>query len=158
MTYSPGVARPAKTVPFIKELVRSSATDECVLWPFSRDSDGYPRMGVAGWPRLAHQGVCALAHGPRPEASQCRHSCNTPPCVNPRHLSWSTAKENQSDRVANGTHTRREKNGRAVLSGAAARRIRRDYAASRMNQRELAERYGVSQAHISRIIKEQAWR
>lgn len=77
------------------QTVIKSSTDECILWPYAVDKNGYGKTNNGG----AHRQVCILVHGPQPaDKPFVLHSCDTPRCVNHRHLRWGTAKENAEDR------------------------------------------------------------
>lgn len=81
------------------------------------------------------------------------HSCDNPRCVNPEHLRLGTHQDNMDDRRV------RQRGGRATakLSYAIAEQIREDYRASGCTQHRLAQKYGVSQYIISRIINNKLW-
>lgn len=74
-------------------------TDECILWPFGVDKDGY---GVLPVNRRVHRVACELAHGSRPGGMEVGHSCHNPGCFNSRHLSWLTHLENEQAKTAAG--------------------------------------------------------
>lgn len=81
-------------------------TDDCVTWPFSRSTAGYGDLRVNGEHVLAHRWVCEKVHGPAPTLlHEAAHSCGKghEACVNKRHLSWKTHKDNHDDRHAHGT-------------------------------------------------------
>lgn len=61
---------------------------------------GYPAIHVrdrSSRVQLAHQIVCELYHGDRPEGKEVRHLCNTKVCLNPAHLCWGNRSENMLD-------------------------------------------------------------
>lgn len=93
--------------------------DKCLIWPFHRDAYGYAGAVTLGKVKIkAYRAACIWANGapptPRHEAA---HSCGRghEGCVDPRHLSWKTRKENVADRVLHGTSNNGERNGRAKL-------------------------------------------
>lgn len=80
--------------------------DECLIWPFGKNHQGYGQLGYCGKVRKAHHIMCLLAHGPAPaDRPQAAHSCGNGSggCVHPRHLSWKNNSENQRDRRAHGS-------------------------------------------------------
>lgn len=73
--------------------------DWCLMWPFATDGSGYPVLG--GQHVGVHRLMCEHRNGPAPSAKhQAAHSCGRGhrACVNPRHLTWKTASENQLER------------------------------------------------------------
>ena len=71
------------------------------------------------------------------------HSCDNPPCCNPRHLRFDTRQSNVDDMVRAGHHHR--------VPDALVRLIRERRAAGAA-QADLAFQYGVSQAFVSNVI------
>lgn len=85
----------------------SYAGDDCLAWPFSCAQSGYGRIGYMGhmWP--AHRLMCVLAQGEPPTPKHvAAHECGNGHlgCVNPRHIAWKTARENQLDRKIHGRY------------------------------------------------------
>lgn len=131
--------------------------DECLIWPFGRTAKGYGQIAFRGRKTSAHRVMCWLSHGPpNCEAMQAAHSCGMghKGCVNPRHLSWKTAKENHQDKVRHGTNPAGERQGSAKFSNKEASAIFRDPRA----HQQIADHYGVSRATISRIKAGQTYR
>lgn len=100
MTYNKGKG---KGIAFIRANT-GCVSDECVLWPYSVEYNGYGHFGYNGKLYRAHKFMCELVHGPSPlpelEAS---HSCGVAACINPRHLSWETHSENEKRKREHGT-------------------------------------------------------
>jgi len=97
--------------------------DECWPWKACRHGQGYGifKMTTGVW-KKAHRVAYFLTHGTWPDAVL--HSCDNPPCCNPRHLSAGTQLLNVADRHAKGRdhHPRGRlnpnyKDGRAMQEG-----------------------------------------
>jgi DNA-binding XRE family transcriptional regulator len=119
-------------------------TDDCVLWPFAKNSHGYGYVFSGGQMRRTHVLACVNAHGARPERHDAAHSCRVRLCMNPRHLRWATRSENMADNEAFGTLTEPQ-----------VRAVRRRYPAE--TQAALAAEFGISQQAISSIIRGRSW-
>jgi hypothetical protein len=89
----------------------------------------------------AHRLFYEERYGPIPEGHQLDHLCRQPACVNPAHLEPVTQTEN----IRRGAGTK--------LTIDEARAIR----ASAERQQTLADRYGISQPHVSCIKRGGAW-
>lgn len=92
-------------IEFLEGLVGHTG-DACVTWPFATLETGYGQLKFRDRMSKAHRVMCILSHGEPPtERHQAAHSCGNGHlgCVNPNHLSWKTASENQLDRLEHGT-------------------------------------------------------
>lgn len=91
--------RMTKTRRFIAQSLKQE-TDECILWPYSLTSNGYPNVGRS-WGGI-HQNelvtriVCQKIHGPAPTGFDAGHKegCRGKHCINKRHLTWQTRSVN----------------------------------------------------------------
>lgn len=79
------------------------------------------------------------------------HSCDNPPCCNPKHLRVGTHADNAEDRSRRGRHRTR------VLRRSDAVEIRR-LKANGYGWEELAAAYGVSRALIEDIVTGTKWK
>jgi hypothetical protein len=147
---------------FLEAAIRSQ-TDECILWPFSRGSGGYAKVYFGQKMREAHRLVCQMVHGePTDPSYHAAHDSNGSPClgrhcVNPRHLRWASALENQADRTAHGTSSKGERRGsRAKLSPSEVAQIRD--LRNLESQRVTALRFNVGRETIGRIQRGESWR
>lgn len=135
-------------------------TDACIIWPYSRDDNGYGEMGVPGGKKNdVHPLVCARVHGPRPAPNVVtRHLCGNGHlgCVNPRHLVWGTMKENSEDSLRHGTLRRGEDKYRARFTNAQVAEIR-ELAERRYEKglrvKDIARMYGCDPRRITEITK-----
>ena len=128
-------------------------SDDCLLWPFSKNTQGYGQLGYRGQYLRAHRLMCEFINGPPPAPDyHAAHTCGNGHmgCVNPRHLQWKTALENRLDANAHGTG-----------NASAARRLTieqvAEIKASNDSLRKLAAKYGVSFATIGKIKRGDTW-
>lgn len=136
--------------------VASAHVDECWLWTRASDDSGYGVIKIRH--RLVRAAHLALIYSgrPRPAGLSALHSCDNPPCCNPRHLSWGTQRKNneerdERDRVRHGSTHRSAK-----LTESIAIDIRREVA-NGARQVDLARRYGVSKSTINQVIIGRTW-
>lgn len=143
------------------EWVRQHASyqgDDCVKWPFEIGRYGYGTVKHKGKRRPASRVMCIVAHGEPPTPKhEAAHSCGNghKACMNPAHLRWATKIENVHDAIAHGTNVRGEKVGSAKLTESDVREIRR--LAATIQQKSIAEMYGVLPNCISRIVSRTRW-
>ncbi|MFQ6183614.1 HNH endonuclease signature motif containing protein [Sinorhizobium meliloti] len=151
----------------IERLDRNSMPEPnsgCQIWlGRSRNKYGHGQMGVGGRGIMAHR-VAWMCHvGPIPDGLLVLHRCDTPGCVNHRHLFLGTHQDNQADKVRKGRQARGEKlshprasgekNGNSKLTAEQVLLIRE----LREPQRVTVSRFGVSQALISKIKRNEMW-
>lgn len=131
-------------------------TNRCWYWTGALNGRGYGNLRVSGKCRYAHRVSKELYHGPVPPELDVLHSCDTPHCVNPEHLTIGTHAENMADMVRKGRvvthHGSEHKN--AKLTEEQVRSIRIDARA----QVAIAQDFGVSFGLISNIKARRVWR
>lgn len=132
--------------------------DECIPWPFKAVyGSGYGAVTFGGKLTGAHRAVCEINNGPPPSRShEASHACGNKACVNPAHLRWATPKQNAADKIAHGTETVGESNGRAKLTADDVAQIRRIGRAE--TQETIAHRFGVSRRAVGMILNNQTWK
>ena len=135
---------------------RVNRTDGCWLWTGGKNSQGYGQVKINGRITPAHH-IAVRLQGLEIDGILL-HSCDTPACVNPRHLSLGTNADNSSDMVAKGRSLRGERNHKAKLSATDVRSIRAWHSQGNVTKKTIAKEYGVSDTLISFIISRKIWR
>lgn len=117
--------------------------DGCWQWSGAPDGQGYGKLWLPGnRSALAHRLSWEVHHGEVPERDVL-HRCDNRLCVNPDHLFLGTQADNVHDMVTKGRHRRK-------LSAAQVEEVIRLLGLGEL-QRVVADRFGVSQAAISKI-------
>lgn len=132
---------------------------DCLIWPFGRDTHGYANVQYDGKVRRGHRVMCQLANGDPPTPKhQAAHNCGNGhlACVHPRHVEWKTGSENQFDRRRHGTHGNGGVGRRGKLNPDKVRAIRA--ARGKVTQRELAAQYGISDATVRGVQTGRWWK
>lgn len=110
------------------------------------------------WKVKVHHVVALAFHGPWPEGAECvRHLNDVRGDNRPSNLAYGTIAENVADSIRNGTFTRAEKNGAALLTNAQVIAIK-DRILSGGKTGELASEFGVSAQAISCLKYGRNWR
>ena len=154
-------SQPLKTSPgealgWLMTLITDPQTNQCVTWPFNRHPFGYGTISWDGKTQCVHRVALLLTAGAPPTPKhQCAHSCGNGAagCVNPLHLRWATAQDNQLDRLNHGTDCRGEKNPASKLTEQQVVSIYHD----RRSQRAIASVFGVSQPSVGKIKRNESW-
>jgi hypothetical protein len=96
-------SRTARKIPIqdrFWDKVAIGAPDEC--WPWQANIDGWGYGTIRGDGKIERSNRVAffLTHGYWPNV--CRHTCDNPPCCNPKHLLDGTHADNSLDRSVRG--------------------------------------------------------
>lgn len=133
--------------------------DDCLKWPFSVNGNGRGDVSFNGVKhRSAPKAMCWLAHGPPPsEEYEAAHSCGKghEGCMNPRHLSWKTRKENETDKIDHGTARRGCKINTTKLTENDVREIRDIVGTVKVGV--ITKRFGISRGQVYKIRDRHAW-
>lgn len=126
---------------------------EC--WPWLGAKHG--RYGYGRYKRKpAHRIVYEISRGPIPAGLLVRHSCDNPPCCNPRHLLLGTNKDNTGDAIARNRLAKGERHGKTKLTAEIVAYIRENPLG--LAGCDLAVLYSVSEATISYIRSGRSWK
>lgn len=135
-------------------------SDECLIWPFSRNNRGYGQSWDGSRLWLAHRRVFEMASKTEiPDKMVVRHLCGNGHlgCVNPRHLAVGTQKENCDDTLAQGRRPRGSKCSHAKLAEDDVRAIRSLVSEGVHSDSEVARLYRVSRESIRDIRNRKRW-
>jgi HNH endonuclease len=139
--------------------VNKGGKDECWLWTGAIwGSNGYGQFYNGKRSVQAHRFSFELHTGPIPTGKKALHSCDTPLCVNPRHIFAGTDADNKADAVAKNRHAARERHGRSILTENQVAYIRRHYKPFKKPLRFFAEKFNVSLKTIHWITENKNWR
>lgn len=143
---------------FWEKVVRAGA-DECWTWTASVAGRGYGQIKLPGERRqtYAHRLSYEMHVGPIPSGRSVLHRCDNPRCVNPKHLFLGDAGANARDMKGKGRHLYGERNAQHRLTEPEVHSVF-DLTSEGLSQREVAERLGVGQMTVSRILRGERWR
>lgn len=110
---------------------------------------GYVRASRFSWERFNNQKIAG--------GMQVLHKCDNPKCVNPDHLFLGDRSANMLDRSKKGRFDISGlKNGRARVTKEMARQIKA-LRTGGLSQQKIADRIGVSQQVVSRVVRGEHW-
>lgn len=128
--------------------------DDCWEWTGARTERGYGQYNVGHTSKNgSHRKAYAITKGPIPEGMCVCHSCDNPPCCNPKHLWVGTLGDNNRDAAKKGRNSTSGNRGRGLgnkplLSDEQVAQIK---AAVDVSICKLAKKYDVTISHISKI-------
>ena len=127
--------------------VDKAGPDDCWLWnAYTNGRYGQIRSSKKPFPQLlAHRVSYEMNVGEIPDGMDVMHSCDTPLCVNPKHLSVGTRQDNMDDMVS------KNRQKRSKLNKVDRERIF-DMRRSGALMREIASVFDVSRPMISMIL------
>jgi len=125
----------------------------CWEWTGSKSGKGYGllRLNVGEKLQYAHRVSWEIHNGKIYNSLFVLHSCDNPPCVNPRHLFLGTQKDNIQDAIRKGRFACGEKQ-KHKITESQVKTIRGLYKKGGITQIKIGKIFGLGQGHISRII------
>jgi hypothetical protein len=150
------VSGPGKTSRWITKYLDHADEDWCLIYPFAWEEGAYPkyRNTASGMKNIVlHRLMCEYRHGQPPTPKhQSAHCCDrgVEGCVNPMHVTWKTAKENQLDKKNRGVGPSRKISPEAANQILARKGIDRPI--------DLARQFNVSLRNVRLIHSGQAWK
>jgi hypothetical protein len=129
----------------------------CWLWRGGRFKNGYGRFNAGRQWHAAHRFSYALHNGPLVDGLEIAHLCHDRQCVNPAHLMQTTRAINAQQSVDAERYVRGTQTVHARMTDDGVREMRSLYAAG-WRQVDLAARFGIIQATVSKIIRRDTWK
>lgn len=132
----------------------------CWEWQGRCETNGYARIKrkQSRQQVAVHRLSWEMVNGPIPDGLDVLHKCDNRKCVRPSHLFLGTDVDNMQDMLKKGraNKARGERHGNAELVEQDIRAIRKLYEAG-STLKEIADGYGISEMHASRIVRRLRW-
>lgn len=147
---------PGKSSRWLTKHLEYEDADWCLIYPFAWEDGAYPKYRSTSTRMrnvVVHRMMCEYRHGAAPTPKhQSAHCCDRgiEGCVNPMHVSWKTAAENQLDKKNRGVATSRKISPEAANQILARKGIDRPI--------DLARQFNVSLRNIRLIHAGKAWK
>lgn len=148
---------------FWNRIDKTSSPGGCWLWLGAKNEHGYGIFCPEGSrTRKAHRWYWEFVNGPIPPGAvypgTCLlHSCDTPSCVNLRHLRLGTQAENSADKAARGRAVVGEKHWKSTATPEQVAYIRANVK-KKGDATRLAKELGLSQKQVDAIARHSTWR
>lgn len=146
-----------------KILNRHKKINGCWEWQGKLSKDGYGSFqksidGIKTEVR-AHRKSYEIFKGEIPKGMQVCHTCDNPSCCNPEHLWLGTSRENTQDSFKKNRRptTKKRADAAGKLKEEQVIEMRELYKQG-VSQKELQEKYGLSQSQVSGILTYRFWR
>lgn len=151
---------------FWSKVAKTDDPDACWLWLGGVDKDGYGVFGLSSKVKTvrANRFAYEIVHGLLGDL-QALHSCDNPPCCNPRHLHAGTHDQNHAEKAARGRSPvpwlkkhpelalRGEAHPNTKVTDAQVDEIRRCYVPRRTPLVFFARKFGTSVSNVYAIVK-----
>ena len=125
----------------------------CWFWTGYKRQNGYGAITINYKVVPVHRFAYMQFVGPIADGLVVMHSCDTPLCVNPAHLSVGTVADNKRDSVSKRRHTHGLTHPRHKMNHEQVREIR----AAVGRHRDIATRYGIHASTVSFIKAGRTW-
>ena len=155
---------------FWLKVARHKSSEECWPWQGYKYPNGYGQVGSKKYgSRYAHRAAWLITNGSIPAGHFVCHRCDNPSCCNPSHLFLGTPADNSKDMVNKQRSATGERNG-MHNNPLGVNRGKRNHSAKLTDdlamqvfqaggtQREIGERFGLSQTQVGQIKRKVNWR
>jgi hypothetical protein len=135
----------------------SRQANGCLYWQGRLDENGYGRIDTGGRPQLAHRVAYTLAYGCELGDMNVCHSCDTPQCIEPKHLWLGTQADNMADASSKGRINSFRGVGEEVATSKLTEQQAREIKFGAETAQSIAARYGVTPEAVYAIRKGKNW-
>jgi len=134
-------------------------TTGCWLWIGTVQGGRYGAIWHQGKFWAAHRVSYEIVHGPIPDGMKACHKCDTPMCVNPRHLFIGTQRDNVLDMFnkRRGNRCMGEKHLKAKITERQALDIL-DMSKQGQSRQEIVKKTGISWGIVSGLVLGTTWK
>lgn len=150
--------KPRPVADILADYVPTLPPAQCWPWKGHIDRNGYGALNRRGRVMRAHRFVYEALVAPIPAGNVLMHSCDNPPCVNPRHLTPGTDADNNADCVSKRRHVFGERMWSAKLTEEQVVEARTKYATGSYSQLELAREYGLTDGPMWELLHGITWK
>lgn len=144
---------------FYESVVCTYDGQDCLTWPYARDSAGYGQVWKDGRVQYVSRLICEATNGPPPTPGHmAAHTCGKghEACCAKTHLVWKTPAANSADMVGHNTLLRGVAASWSKLTEADVLAIRQR-AASGETQQTIANSFEVSRSLVGAIVQRKRW-
>lgn len=145
------------TIENIKQHVDIDPITGCWNWKLYRLNGGYGLKTQRGRRMYAHRLSFAITKGPIPDGCEILHSCDNPSCINPKHLTSGTRRENVDDCIIKGRIARGEQLPQTVLRECDVAEIRNRHRAGETME-SIRQYFKISRGCVRGVIRRINWK
>ena len=134
--------------------------NDCLEWPYAKTEYGYGQISIQGRLLMVNRVIAGALFGRELQGhDECvLHSCDNPPCCNPKHLRVGNHTDNAKDSSVRGRIQHGEGHYQAKLDDASASLLRARFAMGLGSINKLARRMGISRPVAHSVIRGKAWK
>lgn len=135
----------------------SELENGCLVYTWGKDKDGYGWMGYRNKQKRTSQLAYHLCIGDIPQGMHVLHSCDNPPCCNPKHLFLGNDKINTNDKMAKDRHLGLKGSELSLMLNEEMVVEIKALIAGDITYREIAQKFNVSISCINHIANGRTW-
>jgi len=130
----------------------------CWIWKGKLDDDGYGNVKINQVTYKAHRISFMLLKGIiKNQHSYVCHTCDNPPCINPKHLFLGTARDNAQDRQNKGRTVLPDVKGENHPNSRLTENDIRNIRTSGLSNEKLSKIYKLKNKYVQQIKNHERW-